>query len=100
MLVTARDRKKTESALRESGQRLRATQDRAFGGIAEVDLAGRFLRANKRFCALTGYTADELPNHAFEEITHPEDAEGDGKRFNELVTGKADTYQTEKRFIR
>ena len=92
--------KKTESALRESEQRLRATQDRAFAGIAEVDLAGRFLRANERFCALTGYTADELPNHTFEEITHSEDAEGDRKRFDELVTGKADTYQTEKRFIR
>jgi PAS domain S-box-containing protein len=92
--------KKTESALRESEQRLRATQDRAFAGIAEVDLAGRFLRANERFCALTGYTADELPTHTFEEITHSEDAEGDRKRFDELVTGKADTYQTEKRFIR
>jgi len=92
--------KKIESALRESEQRLRATQERAFAGIAEVDLAGKFLRANERFCALTGYTADELPNHRFQELTHPDDTAGDAEKFDELVTGKADTYQTEKRFVR
>ena len=47
--------KKAETALRESEQRLRATHDRAFAGIAEVGLDGRFLRANARFYELTGY---------------------------------------------
>lgn len=92
--------KKMQMALRESEQRLRATHDRAFAGIAEVDLEGRFLRANARFCELTGYSADELLNHTFEAITYPHDSRSDVDKFEALVSGKTDTYQTEKRFIR
>jgi PAS domain S-box-containing protein len=94
------DLKKTEGALRESEQRLRATHERAFAGIAEVDLKGRFLRANARFCELTGYPSEELPSYTFEAISHPEDAGTDKNKFEALVSGEIDTYQTEKRFIR
>ena len=94
------DLKKAETALRESDQRLRATHERAFAGIAEVDLQGRFLRANTRFCEITGYSADELLNCGFGSITHPEDAAPDIDNFAALVSGQTDTYQLEKRFLR
>ena len=92
--------KKAETALRESEQRLRATHDRAFAGIAEVGLDGRFLRANARFYELTGYGPEQLTNCTFEAITHLDDAATDAAAFEALVAGKTDTYQTEKRFIR
>jgi PAS domain S-box-containing protein len=79
---------------------LRATHERAFAGIAEVDLRGRFLRANARFCEITGYSADELLNCGFGSITHPEDVGLDMDNFAALVSGQTDTYQTEKRFLR
>jgi PAS domain S-box-containing protein len=82
------------------GTRRRATNDRAFAGIAEVDLEGRFLRANARFYELTGYSPDELRSYTFEGITHPKDSASDVDKFEALVAGKFDTYQTEKRFIR
>jgi PAS domain S-box-containing protein len=94
------DLKKTENALRESEQRLRATHDRAFAGIAEVDPTGRFIRANARFLELSGYTADELPDLTLSTITHPDDVAADVERFEALVGGKIETYQLEKRFIR
>jgi PAS domain S-box-containing protein len=94
------DLKKAEIALRESERRLRVTHDRAFAGIAEVDLNGRFLRANARFHELTGYPPDELANVTFAAITHPEDTSADTDKFEALVAGTTDTYQTEKRFIR
>jgi PAS domain S-box-containing protein len=94
------DLKKAETALRESDQRLRATHERAFAGIAKVDLQGRFLRANARFCEITGYSADELLNCGFGSITHPEDAAPDMDNFAALVSGQTDTYQIEKRFLR
>ena len=94
------DLKKSEKALRESEQRLRATSDRAFAGMAEVGLDGRFLRANARFHELTGYSAEELPKHAFADITHPEDANADVDKFEALIAGEADSYQMEKRFVR
>jgi PAS domain S-box-containing protein len=98
--IDVTDLKKTGTALRESEQRLRATHDRAFAGIAEVDVEGKFLRANARFCELTGYPAEELLNHTFEDITHSEESGSDMEKFEALVSGKTDTYQTEKRFIR
>ncbi len=91
--------KKSEQALRESEQRLRATHDRAFAGIAEVDLDGRYLRANARFCALTGYSAEELLTRRFQDITHPDDRDSDAEQFEALVAGEIDTYQAEKRFV-
>jgi PAS domain S-box-containing protein len=94
------DLKKAETALRESDRRLRATHERAFAGIAEVDLQGRFLRANARFSEITGYSAGELLNCSFGSITHPEDVGSDNDNFAALVSGQTDTYQIEKRFLR
>src|ERR1700687_1522321 len=93
------DLKNSERALRESEQRLRATHERAFAGIAEVDLEGRFLRANARFCDLTGYSTEELVERSFQDITHREEREDEANRFRALIAGEIDTYQIEKRFI-
>ncbi|HEY4782870.1 MAG TPA: PAS domain S-box protein [Chthoniobacterales bacterium] len=93
------DLKHAEKALRESEQRLRATHERAFAGIAEVDLEGQFLRANARFCDLTGYSTAELLERSFQDITHREEREDEANRFHALVAGEIDTYQIEKRFI-
>jgi PAS domain S-box-containing protein len=65
-----------------------------------VELDGTFLRANSRFCELTGYAADELPGRTFQSVTHPDDCGLDTDQFDALVAGTSDTYQTEKRFIR
>ena len=91
--------KKLENALRESEQRLRATHDHAFAGIAEVALDGRFLRSNARFHQLTGYSVAELSHLTIKDVTHPEDSSEDADKFGALVVGKIDTYQAEKRFL-
>jgi len=91
--------KKLENALRESEQRLRATHDHAFAGIAEVALDGRFLRSNARFHQLTGYSVAELSHLTIKDVTHPEDSSEDADKFDALVVGKIDTYQAEKRFL-
>jgi PAS domain S-box-containing protein len=64
-----------------------------------VDLEGRFLRANARFCDLTGYSTGELLERSFQDITHLEEREDDANRFDALVAGVIDTYQIEKRII-
>jgi len=94
------DLRKAETALRESERRLRATHERAFAGIAEIDLDGRFLHANARFYELTGYGADELATQTFVSITHPDDAGADRAAFAALVAGETDKYNIEKRILR
>ncbi|MFL6655254.1 MAG: PAS domain S-box protein, partial [Sulfurifustis sp.] len=86
--------------MREQAARLRATYDRAAVGICEVGLDGCYLGANDRFCAITGYSREELYTRRFHDITHPEDLGGNSTLFTELQLGGRDNYQIDKRYIR
>ena len=95
--VTAR--KRTEAELRESRKRLSATYSQAAVGISEVDMAGRFLNMNDRFCEITGYSREDLLSLRFQDITHPDDIHADAELFGRLWAGEIDTYRLEKRYI-
>ena len=53
--------------------RLRAIFDNAPVGIDDTAPSGEFVRANPRFCQITGYTADELRSLRLRDIIHPDD---------------------------
>jgi PAS domain-containing protein len=57
--------KTAEQALRESEQRFRGTFENAAVGIAHTHPTGRFLRLNQKFCAIVGYTREELLQKTF-----------------------------------
>lgn len=42
-------------------------------GMALVSPDGRWLRANRALCGITGYSEAELLQTTFQEITHPDD---------------------------
>jgi PAS domain S-box-containing protein len=86
--------------LREREARLRATQDNAAVGIAEVDQDGRFISVNEARCQLTGHTRDELIGQHFGHVTDPELLERDLDLFRRQVGGEMDTYTTESKFLR
>jgi PAS domain S-box-containing protein len=94
------DRKSAERALSESEARLSATYNHALVGIAEVDEAGRFLRTNEQFSAITGFTAGELQDKTLFEITHPEDLDEDLDLFRRQWAGEFENYVREKRYVR
>lgn len=93
------ERKAAEAALLESEQRLNATYQHAFVGISEVDLTGRFLRVNEELCRITGYTAEELLDRSFTQITHPDDLALDLESFRQQLEGRLGSYTLEKRYI-
>lgn len=80
-------------------QRFRLTFDNAPTGIALVDLTGRLVQVNAAFCRIVGYDEDELLARTFQDITHPDDLEADLTLFRELLTGQAESYVLEKRYI-
>ena len=102
-VVAVRDvseRKRSENALRHSEERLRATLGQAAVGISETDPSGRYLLVNQRFCDIVGFTREELLQRRFQDITHPDDVQGDVEQFRRLLSGEIDRYLIEKRYFR
>src|SRR3954466_4689966 len=86
------DHRRTEDALRESEELFRGTFENAAVGIVHLDLRGRFLRVNERFCSLLGYTREQLLTKTFHDITHPDDLDISLDHFLPLVRGEVPSY--------
>ncbi len=94
------ERKAADLKLRESEERFRAIFDRAAVGIVQADRQGRFVQVNDTFCAMVGYTCDELVGRSFADITHPDDLAEDRANLEQLRRGKAQSFRMEKRYLR
>ena len=92
-------RERSESALRASEARSRATFDHAGVAIAHVAPDGRFLEVNPVWRDLTGYTPEELLARTTADITHPEDLADDRIAVQRLLDGGG-SYAREKRYLR
>lgn len=69
-------------------------------GVAIVGLDFRFERVNRVFCEMVGYTAEELRQKTFVDITHPDDISVDVDQAEKLGKGEIPFYRMEKRYIR
>ena len=68
-------------------------------GMALVSPEGRWLKVNHAVTNLLGYSEDELLTIDFLQVTHPEDLNADLDLVNDLLSGRCETYQLEKRYI-
>lgn len=89
-----------ETALAQSEARLRATQNNAAVGIAEVDRDGRFVSVNEARCRLTGHPREELIGLHFGHASDSSTLEQDLDLFRRQVEGEFDTYTTDSKFRR
>ncbi len=94
------DRKRWEEELKESEERFRSTFEQAAIGIAHLSPEGDFIRINKRFCDLVGYTKKEMLKLTFQDITHPEDLDIDLEYARQILSGEIQTYSMEKRYFK
>ncbi|KQU47184.1 hypothetical protein ASG84_08710 [Rhodococcus sp. Leaf278] len=69
-------------------------------GKAILMLDGRLIRVNNALCELLGYTAEELQQKTFREITHPDDVALADEHLAGVAAGKLGSISTEKRYIR
>jgi PAS domain S-box-containing protein len=92
--------RKAAEALRASEARFRTMFQDAAVGMALVDMDGRPHESNPSLERMLGYGQQELRQMVFTEFTHPEDAQRDMDLFKELVQGKRDHYEMEKRYLR
>ncbi|WP_240415174.1 PAS domain-containing sensor histidine kinase [Paenibacillus periandrae] len=68
-------------------------------GMALVATNGAVLKANASACSMLGYSEDELTRIAFQEIAHPDDVVLNHELMSQLIEGKRESYQMEKRFF-
>jgi len=79
---------------------LRVLFERAGVGMALVDLSGRFVRVNPKYCEITGYDEAELLKLRIPDVTHPDDREADREGTARLRQGEIPVYSVEKRYVR
>jgi len=99
MIINISNQKSTEQALIQTNERLHATFEQAAVGIAHTSIDGRFLRINKKFCDIVGYSKDEMIQMNFQDMTYPDDLEEDIAKLQLLLSGEDDTFSMEKRYI-
>ena len=74
--------------------------DRSPIGMAVFNTDGEYVRVNAALSALLGRPPEDLLGRRDQELTHPDDRQADLDAAWEILEGRLDTHQTEKRFVR
>ncbi len=95
------ERRQAEKALKESEGRFRALFEQAAAGVAEVDTGtGRFIKINRRYCDIVGFSEEEMLATTIYAITHPDDIQADLENIALLKSGGIREFTREKRYIK
>jgi two-component system, sensor histidine kinase and response regulator len=103
LLTTLIDRRFTAQAqeLESSEKRFRAVFEGAQIGIAITELTGgKIIAANPAYRKMLECSAEEMRSvQIFNELTHPDDREGNRIRYEGMLKGECDHLQIEKRHV-
>ncbi len=84
----------------DRARQYRATFENAGVGIAHLSPDIKWIRVNQTFSRIVGYPPDELVSKSVQDITHPDDLALSLAEVERLRSGKADSYEIEKRYVR
>jgi PAS domain S-box-containing protein len=87
------------AALRESEERYRNVFEHAATGIAMTDCRGRFVQCNAAYCAMLGYSQEELTALDFPALIHPEDRERNLEFVGRLLHEELPSFDIENRYV-
>lgn len=85
--------------LPDGGDLWRLTVQHSPIGMALVGLDGRLLMVNHALSEMLGYSAEDLTQRGFQELTHPDDLDGDLELFSSALAGEIDSYRVRKRYF-
>ena len=94
------ERKLAEDVLAESEEKYRNLYESSADGIASVNMDGHIIDANNAFCAMTGYTLQELEQLSYNDLTQERWHNMEERILREqvVIRGFSDIY--EKEYIR
>lgn len=91
---------KNQKALLKSESEFRSIFEISPVGIANIDKNGYFVRCNPSLQKILGYSNEELKTLTFNDITSPEDINKGSDLWLDMVNGKLDNVELDKRYIR
>ena len=98
--VRMRAHLRTRHLLAESQAGFRSSFEQAAVGMAHISLDGTLLRVNRRFCAMLGYTEEELLGKAIAEVTCPEFMTSDEADRAHVAQGEVESVSKEEQYLR
>jgi PAS domain S-box-containing protein len=84
----------------DRARQYRATFENAGVGIAHLSPDVKWLRVNRTFACIVGYSPEELVSKSVQDITHPDDLKSSLAEVERLRSGRVDSYEMEKRYVR
>ncbi|AHM60247.1 PAS domain-containing protein [Flammeovirgaceae bacterium 311] len=93
------ERVEAEQALKQSEARFSNIFNQSSVGMAEVDLTGKFVLVNDRYCELVGRSREELYQIRMQDISHEGDVSQNMSLFQKAVEGGT-PFTIEKRYTR
>lgn len=93
-------RKAAEAALSKSEERFKRFFELPLIGVGVSSPERRWLDVNPRFCAMLGYTREELLGKSWVDYTHPDDVKSNLKVIARAREGEIGQWSYDKRFIR
>ena len=93
-------RERAEGALAASETLLRSAMESSPIGMIISGVDGSFEYVNPALCRMLGFSPDDLIGRRVQELIHPDDLAEVSVRVEALLTGKATSYDIEKRYLR
>ncbi len=94
------DLREATNALKASAEKFHGAFANAAIGFAMTTLDGRFVDANPAYCAVTGYTVDELSELRFWQLFHADDYAENMSQLDKMLTGEISDFVIENRYRR
>jgi diguanylate cyclase (GGDEF)-like protein/PAS domain S-box-containing protein len=98
-IAEAMAREESETRRREAERRWQLAFEHSPVGTAIVEKDGRLAQVNDALIDMLGYSAAELNERTFADITHPADVDTDLQLFAGLLDGRHESFEMEKRYL-
>lgn len=100
LLVTARNITKIKQKEQEKlDEQMSLFFEKDLIGMSIMNLKNSWIKANKKFCSMIGYSFEELQQLNWKNITHPDDLYESMNQFNQIIKGEIDEFTIKKRII-
>lgn len=94
------EQRELEDALRRNAEVHRVSFDLAPVGMVFLGNDERFLKVNRKFCEITGYSDEELRGMTVDDLVHPLDTPTDIAKRRSFQHGQTSKFENEKRYRR